>query len=412
MMKSRMTDNFKKLLCVILTSLIIIGMSPIGVFADYYLEQNISFTDLMPPSDGSVIESDANHFFYYRLSNKELYIRLKRNIAVEDDNIIATITASKEGYFPSDVVAINCDIMVYSILFSVVEGESSTLRIINDGGNDSDTLKIYKTLKYGGSNEYEPGYNPKVIVETNVEAAKFVMPYNDHSELIIEKTGNFMVNSSVSVDTVTVEEGGALSINGDLNLTESLEIKEGGTLKTTGAIKVVSTEDKDPEEMIKLPDNYLPDGYSVQKVEDSSGNYYYAIAKDGELAVDDDGNLSGVSSNITIVPPAEPEPEPEEKTDYMMVTVLMYMLQNSHKISFETNGGDKLVPQMKLVGTEIEASDYVVEREGYTFAGWYFDEELTEVADVFSLISDVTLWAAWDADEAEADDDVEAEPAE
>lgn len=413
MMKSRMTDNFKKLLCVILTSLIIIGMSPIGVFADYYLEQNISFTDLMPPSEGLVIESDANHFFYYRLSNKELYIRLKRNIAVEDDNIIATITASKEGYFPSDVVAINCDIMVYSILFSVVEGESSTLRIINDGGNDSDTLKIYKTLKYGGSNEYEPGYNPKVIVETNVEAAKFVMPYNDHSELIIEKTGNFMVNSSVSVDTVTVEKGGALSINGDLNLTESLEIKEGGTLKTTGAIKVVSTEDIAPEEMIKLPDNYLPDGYSVQKVEDSSGKYYYAIVKDGEkLTVDENGNLSGVSSNIPIVPPAEPEPEPEEKTDYMMVTVLMYMLQNSHKISFETNGGDKLIPQMKLVGTEIEASDYVTEREGYIFAGWYFDEELTEVADVFSLISDVTLWAAWEADEAEADDDVEAEPAE
>ena len=124
------------------------------------------------------------------------------------------------------------------------------------------------------------------------------MPYNDHSELIIEKTGNFTVNSSVSVDTVTVEEGGALSINGDLNLTESLEIKEGGTLKTTGAIMVVSTEDIAPEEMIKLPDNYLPDGYSVQKVEDSSGKYYYAIAKDGELAVDDDGNLSGVSSNI------------------------------------------------------------------------------------------------------------------
>ncbi len=410
MMKSRMTDNFKKLLCVILTSLIIIGMSPIGVFADYYLEQNISFTDLMPPSDGSVIE-DENDFFYYHYSNKELYIRLKRNIAVEDKNIIATITASKEGKFPSDVVAINCDIMVYSILFSVVEGESSTLRIINDGGSDSDTLKIYKTLQYGGSNEYEPGSNPKVIVETNVEAAKFVMPYNDHSELIIEKTGNFTVNSSVSVDTVTVEEGGALSINGDLNLTESLEIKEGGTLKTTGAIKVVSTEDIAPEEMIKLPDNYLPDGYSVQKVEDSSGNYYYAIAKDGEkLTVDENGNLSGVSSNIPIVPPAGPEPE--EKTDYMMVTVLMYMLQNSHTIRFETNGGSELIPQMKLDGTEIDASDYVTEREGCTFAGWYFDEELTEVADVFSLISDVTLWAAWEADEAEADDDVEAEPAE
>ena len=272
-------------------------------------------------------------------------------------------------------------------------------------------MKIYDTLRYGGSKEYSPGSNPKVIVETNVEAAEFVMPYNDHLELIIEKTGNFTVNSSVSVDTVTVEEGGALSINGDLNLTESLEIKEGGTLKTTGAIKVVSTEDIAPEEMIKLPDNYLPDGYSVQKVEDSSGNYYYAIVKDGEkLTVDDDGNLSGVSSNIPIVPPAAPEPE--EKTDYMMVTVLMYMLQNSHTIRFETNGGDKLIPQMKLDGTEIDASDYVTEREGCTFAGWYFDEELTEPADVFSLISDVTLWAAWEADEAEADDDVEAEPAE
>ena len=63
MMKSRMTDNFKKLICVILTSLIIIGMSPIGVFADYYREQNISFTDLIPPPEGLVTESDANHFF-------------------------------------------------------------------------------------------------------------------------------------------------------------------------------------------------------------------------------------------------------------------------------------------------------------------------------------------------------------
>ena len=67
---------------------------------------------------------------------------------------------------------------------------------------------------------------------------------------------------------------------------------------------------------------------------------------------------------------------------------------------------------MKRVGTEIEASDYVTEREGCTFAGWYFDEELTKPADEFSLISDVTLWAAWEADDAEADDDVEAEPAE
>ena len=408
MMKSRMTDNFKKLLCVILTSLIIIGMSPIGVFADSYVSQNISILDLIPPSEGFVREEE-NHFFYYRLSNKELFIRLKRNIAVEDDNIIATITASKEGKFPSDVVAINCDIMVYSILFYVVKGESSTLRIINDGGSDSDTLKIYDTLRYGGSKELSPGSNPKVIVETNVEAAKFVMPNNDHSELIIEKTGNFTVNSGVSVDTVTVEEGGALSINGDLNLTESLEIKEGGTLKTTGAIKVVSTEDIAPEEMIKLPDNYLPDGYSVQKVDDGKGKYYYAIVKDGEkLTVDENGNLSGVSSNIPIVPPAAPE----EKTDYMMVTVLMYMLQNSHTIRFETNGGSELIPQMKLDGTEIDASDYVTEREGCTFAGWYFDEELTEPADEFSLISDVTLWAAWEADEAEADDDVEAEPTE
>ena len=72
---------------------------------------------------------------------------MKRNIAVEDKNIIATITASKEGKFPSDVVAINCDIMVYSILFYVVKGESSTLRIINDGGSASDVFRLISLVR-------------------------------------------------------------------------------------------------------------------------------------------------------------------------------------------------------------------------------------------------------------------------
>ena len=43
-----------------------------------------------------------------------------------------------------------------------------------------------------------------------------------------------------------------------MNLTESLEIKEGGTLKTTGAIKVVSTEDIAPEEMISFRTTISP----------------------------------------------------------------------------------------------------------------------------------------------------------
>ena len=399
-----MKNRVKKLLCVLVTSFIIIGMSPIGVFADTeYWSQSVRFDDDVLLDEGTVLESDSNGFYYYYRTKDILYLRLKRYGKFNSDGkeliFAPTIYVKLRGYSPTEI-AINSDITIGSLTYEVVSGEPNTISIINDGGSESNKLKIV-----GGiickNNE---GSDATVIIEANVEAETLQMEGSEGAEtsqeLIVKNAGSLTVNTNASAGSVTVEDGGVLSINGDLTLSEALEVKEGGTLKTTGAIKVVSTDDKDPEDMIKLPDGYLSDGYSVQKVEDGNGNYYYAIAKDGDLTVDENGNLGGTSTDVDIKPPVEPipEPEPEEKPDYMMTTVLLYMLQNSHKISFETNGGDKLVPQMKLDGTEIDTSDYVTEREGYTFAGWYFDEELTEPADVFSLISDVTLWAAWEAE--------------
>ena len=42
-----------------------------------------------------------------------------------------------------------------------------------------------------------------------------------------------------------------------------------------------------------------------------------------------------------------------------------------------TNGGSTLEAITAIKGTTIKLKDYVPIREGYTFAGWYLDADLT-----------------------------------
>ncbi len=84
------------------------------------------------------------------------------------------------------------------------------------------------------------------------------------------------------------------------------------------------------------------------------------------------------------------------------------------EIHFEENGGSE------VADIEQTAFDVVAEkpadpvREGYTFAGWYTDADLTEAMDWSSGIKkDITLYAAWTSDgtgpvpapEPDSDDD-------
>lgn len=65
-------------------------------------------------------------------------------------------------------------------------------------------------------------------------------------------------------------------------------------------------------------------------------------------------------------------------------------------VTFESNGGSAVEDQTVLEGDKVEKPEDPT-KEGYTFGGWYVDEELTAEYDFdVAVTSDITLYAKWD----------------
>ena len=82
----------------------------------------------------------------------------------------------------------------------------------------------------------------------------------------------------------------------------------------------------------------------------------------------------------------------------MVLLVLFGIANNGYTVSFDSKGGTDVAAQ-----TDLMYGDYVTEpepptREGYTFAGWYFDENYIYPFDFASVIVDgsTTLYARWE----------------
>ncbi len=67
------------------------------------------------------------------------------------------------------------------------------------------------------------------------------------------------------------------------------------------------------------------------------------------------------------------------------------------KVSFETNGGSKIEPLTVLSYDYAIAPDFP-EREGYSFAGWFADKELTKRFrfNEVQVVEDITVYAKWE----------------
>ncbi|MDX9692502.1 MAG: InlB B-repeat-containing protein [Acholeplasmataceae bacterium] len=72
-----------------------------------------------------------------------------------------------------------------------------------------------------------------------------------------------------------------------------------------------------------------------------------------------------------------------------------------YTITFDSNSGSEVLEITEMLGTSInKPSDPT--RMGYTFRGWYFDEELTELVTwPFMITSDLTLYAKWSEESVE-----------
>ncbi|MBR2785379.1 MAG: InlB B-repeat-containing protein, partial [Clostridia bacterium] len=68
---------------------------------------------------------------------------------------------------------------------------------------------------------------------------------------------------------------------------------------------------------------------------------------------------------------------------------------NTYTISFNTNGGSEISPISGVYGEEVEAPENPA-KEGYRFAGWYSDSDLTQLYTFTTMPAEnLTLYAKW-----------------
>ena len=69
-------------------------------------------------------------------------------------------------------------------------------------------------------------------------------------------------------------------------------------------------------------------------------------------------------------------------------------VEKGYWLTFESNGGSYVAPAFYANGTTAEAPDKPA-KSGYTFVGWYTDENLMTAADFSSITATTTLYAKW-----------------
>ena len=67
----------------------------------------------------------------------------------------------------------------------------------------------------------------------------------------------------------------------------------------------------------------------------------------------------------------------------------------TYTLTFDTTGGSAIAKVTKEKGTTVDLGQYVPTREGYTFAGWYSDEALTQKVTSVKLNANTTVYAKW-----------------
>lgn len=76
-------------------------------------------------------------------------------------------------------------------------------------------------------------------------------------------------------------------------------------------------------------------------------------------------------------------------------------------LKFDTNGGSDINTLTEWEYSTIDLDEYVPEKEGYKFVGWYADEDLTKEIDEVYLTEDTTVYAKWEKIEEEVPEEPE-----
>ncbi len=329
------------------------------------------------------------------------------------------------------------------------------------------TLETESMNIQGGGNDHIITVAEGASVSISGEYADFGFGYSGNNGSTFNVLGSFSVRGNVSCGAVKIGAeghlacdrvtlGGSGAFDADLEV-NALVIEDGGKLEAIGdtdwvdgatgeqygAVVVgVHSDNIYPDEIIVLPDGYLPDGFDIEKAgqyvtvddgdskhpESTSFDYgviyaattlklgfttqKYAVVfknEDGsELQSEElEYGETPVYKGETPTKAADAEytytfagwtPDIEEVSGdatYTATFTASPISTNKHTISFETNGGND-IQDVTVDDGDILTSPEDPTKRGYTFKGWYKDAELLNEYDFSLPVNEsFTLYAMW-----------------
>ena len=172
------------------------------------------------------------------------------------------------------------------------------------------------------------------------------------------------------------------TVYGNVTLQEDLEIKSSETIK-------------------------IPDGSSL--------NCNGKLTNEGTIFVESGGELEGTptgNGTLKIAPtitthPKNVEVKENETATFTMQDKAVTITANWKKkssggsvffwgLKFDTNGGSDIDTVTEWEYSTIDLDEYVPEKEGYKFVGWYADKDFHKKIDEVYLTEDTTVYAKWE----------------
>lgn len=124
--------------------------------------------------------------------------------------------------------------------------------------------------------------------------------------------------------------------------------------------------------------------------------------------VDQNGNVKAISRGEAVI--TATANDGSGKTATCTVTVRKKSSGGSvffWDLKFDTNGGSDINTVTEWEYSTIDLDEYVPEKEGYKFVGWYDDEDFEKKIDEVYLTEDTTVYAKWEKIEEEVPEEPE-----
>ena len=299
-------------------------------------------------SDGTVLSTGYNNFGQIDVSNWKDIIQVSagryHSIGLKSDGKVVCVGESKYGA---------CDVSAWSEIKQISAGRYNSYGVRSDG-----------TVISTSSNEYG---------QANI---------NDWSDIIQISAGTYHVLGLKSDGSVLC--AGGQSGDGVCKVSSWSDIKQvvgagyhSIGLKNDGTVVAVGNNGYGQIDTSSWSDIVAIAGGRYHTVGLTSANQLIAVGSnaEGQIAFSSNG-----SSNTTNNKPKDPI-ENKDKENYI--------------ISFNTNDGSE-IDEIKLErGSEFKSPKDPM-RDGYIFAGWYSDKELTKYFEFPKKIdSDLVLYADW-----------------